>query len=111
MGFWVELFNPKTYKLLKGIPIQVFANRPATVKRSEIYRRFKILKDLRNELVHNRLLDAGKENILSMVNKLQTADMETRELLSYIDPAIVRLLPTGVEKKLVTLKKIAAAVQ
>lgn len=110
MGFWVELFNPKTYKLLKGIPIQAFAYRPPGLKRNEIYRRFKALKDLRNDLVHNRLpLNTNKENILSLVDKLQTADTETREFLSYIDPKSLRLLPTTIDKKLLTIHKMTAA--
>jgi len=100
LGFWVELFNPETYKLLKGAPIKAFAYRPPAFKRRNIYRIFKDVKDLRNEIVHGRMpSDLKKEAGKTQLKKLQQANTDIRLLISYIDPSALQLLPKNFEKK------------
>lgn len=110
LGFWVELFNRETYKQLKGAPIKAFEHRSAVVKRNDIYRVFKNVKDLRNDIVHNRLpLGQKKETDLLLLKRLQQADQEIRMLISYINPSALRLLPGNFDKKIREIEKIVGA--
>lgn len=107
MGFWVELFNRETYKQLKGIPIQAVKYRPPSVKRSRIYQTFKYLKDLRNLLVHNRLLlTSKKEETIHLLQILQKADNDIRTLISYINPSAINLLPQEINIKISEIEKL-----
>jgi hypothetical protein len=106
MGFWVELFNRESYKQLKGIPIQVFKYRPSDVKRSKVYQMLKYIKDLRNQLVHNRLMLNTKKETVSLLETLQKADNDVRTLISYINPASLRLLPQGISGKISEIEKL-----
>jgi hypothetical protein len=100
LGFLVELFNPETYKLLKGAPIKVFAFRPPAFKRRNIYRIFKNVKDIRNEIAHGRMPAALEKEVgRAQLKKLQQADTDIRLLISYIDPSALELLPKNFEKK------------
>lgn len=107
MGFWVELFNKETYKHLKGIPIQAFKYRLPAVKRNNIYKMFKDLKDLRNRLVHNRLSPTlSKEETALLLNTLQKAGEDIRTLVSYINPSALTLLPQNIDQKISEVKEI-----
>jgi hypothetical protein len=107
LGFWVELFNRETYKQLKGSPIKAFEYRPTTVKRNDIYRMFKNVKDIRNEIVHSRMpIGPKKEDIMAMLKRLIKADQEIRTLIGYINPSASRLLPKDINKKIHEIEKI-----
>jgi hypothetical protein len=107
LGFWVELFNRETYKYLKGAPIKAFEWRPTTVKRSDIYVLFKEVKDLRNNIVHNRLpFGQERETDLRLLKKLQQAEQNIRLLIGYINPSALRLLPKNFEKKIQEIEKM-----
>ena len=106
----MELFNRETYKHLKGVPIKAFEYRPAAIKRNDIYRVFKNVKDFRNDIVHSRLpLGQKKEMDLLLLKRLQQADQEIRMLISYINPSALRLLPNNFDKKIWEIEKIVGA--
>jgi hypothetical protein len=107
LGFWVELLNRETYKYLKGAPINAFEWRPATVKRNDIYAIFKDIKDLRNNIVHNRLpFGQKKETDLLLLKKLLQVEQNVRLLISYINPPALRLLPKNFDKKVQKIEKM-----
>lgn len=107
LGFWVELLNRETYKYLKGAPIKAFEWRPTTVKRNDIYVLFKNVKDLRNNIVHNRFpFGQKKETDLLLLKRLLHAEQHIRMLISYINPAALRLLPKNFEKKVREIEKM-----
>jgi hypothetical protein len=96
----VELFNPETYKLLKGAPIKVFRYRPPTFKRRDIYRIFRSIKDFRNEIVHGRSPVELENKSKVQLKKLHQVNADIRLLISYLDPSALRLLPENFEKKM-----------
>lgn len=107
LGFWVELLNRETYKQLKGIPIHAFKYRPPTVKRSNLYQSFKEVKDLRNQLVHNRIpIGSSKRQTVRFIEKLQKAGEDTRTLISFVNPNALKLLPEDVDVKIAALEKL-----
>jgi len=107
LGFWVELLNRETYKYLKGAPIKAFEHRPPNIKRSDIYVLFKDVKDFRNNIVHNRLpFGQKRETDLRLLKKLLQADQHIRLLISYINPAALRLLPKNFDKKIQEIEKM-----
>ena len=107
MGFWVEMFSKEAYRDLKGIPIAAFSHRPSQVKRNDLYRLLKSVKDLRNEIVHYRVVfgSSVSKNLLQ-VKKLQDGDNDIKTLIGYLDPRLLRLLPKTTPKKIASLEKI-----
>lgn len=53
LGFWVSMFDPKPYRLLKGVPIQVFAHRPRRYGRLELANDLHRVRLFRNRVFHN----------------------------------------------------------
>ena len=51
-GFWTELFDPTPYRILQGAPLAIFALKPATVKRVDVFTRLTAVRKLRNRVYH-----------------------------------------------------------
>lgn len=52
-GFWTSLFEPHHYKLIRGILIQAFPNKPTVVNRSAISQKLTHIREFRNRIYHN----------------------------------------------------------
>jgi Abi-like protein len=84
LGFWVSLFEPSHYRLLRGIPIQAFANMPTRHGRSEVFNALHTIRKFRNRVYHNEpvCFDSGKFDL-----KLVCAVLKNlQELSIWIDP-------------------------
>ncbi|TAJ51443.1 MAG: hypothetical protein EPO58_12660 [Chitinophagaceae bacterium] len=106
-GFWVEFFNKKVYKDLKGSPIKSFSNLPKTLKRKEIYSKLCAIKELRNNIYHHKDffindLIKDKQNItyLLQVNN----DIEC--LINALDPSALILIDKKFESTLKSISEI-----
>jgi hypothetical protein len=107
LGFWVELLSRETYKWLKGAPIQAFQHRPAAIKRNDLYVLFKTVKDLRNEIVHNRFaIGQKRESDLAFLHRLQKGHQDIRTILRYIHPPALRLLPRNIDEQFAALEAL-----
>jgi len=85
LGFWVEFFNKRVYKLTKGIPILIFTNLPAEVKRKEIYAKLDNVKEIRNQLVHFRIPPITQSADLKYLDQLQKAVGDLTALLAWLN--------------------------
>ncbi|QNF34408.1 Abi family protein [Adhaeribacter swui] len=52
-GFWTSLFEPHHYRLIGGVVIHCFANKPANVNRSNIATSLTKIREFRNRVYHN----------------------------------------------------------
>jgi len=52
-GFWTSLFEPHHYRLINGVIIQCFANKPRNVNRTTIATSLNKIRDFRNRVYHN----------------------------------------------------------
>lgn len=51
-GFWVKFFDTGPIKILKGVPLQAFANKPG-INLTNLHSHLKGILDLRNRISHN----------------------------------------------------------
>ena len=94
-GFWIEMFEKKIYKELKGVPIKSFKYLPTNFKRKQIYQLLLKVKFLRNDLYHHRMkVETGKKNNLEMISKLFDGERTIRILINYLEPLNIELLST-----------------
>jgi hypothetical protein len=62
LGFWVALFDKATFKVLKGIPLQIFPNLSAGTNRSNVFAKICRIRDFRNRIYHNEPVVFQKDN-------------------------------------------------
>jgi hypothetical protein len=55
-GFWTSLFEPRHYKLISGVIIQCFSNKPRFVNRNSIAVSLKEIREFRNRIYHNEAI-------------------------------------------------------
>lgn len=51
-GFWLAFFLSHHYSLVRGQPIHIFPNKPASENRASIYDKLDLIKDFRNRVNH-----------------------------------------------------------
>lgn len=100
LGFWVEFFNKRLYKATKGLPIQIFPNLPAHIKRKEIYSKLDYVREVRNDLFHYRIPTITSASKLSYLERLEKADQILTELLMWLS------LPVAPEDSLFKTKDL-----
>lgn len=85
LGFWIEFFNPRIYKLTKGLPILVFSKRPTNIKRKDLYNMLTKVKDFRNQLMHGRIpLLISPDQTIRLI-EIINLDKELSLLLKWMD--------------------------
>ena len=52
-GFWTSLFEPHHFKLICGVPILCFPNKPNQVNRKLLARKLNTIREFRNRIYHN----------------------------------------------------------
>lgn len=52
-GFWTSLFDKHHYKLIGGVVIKAFTNKPARVNRSVLSKKLNEIRKFRNRIYHN----------------------------------------------------------
>ncbi len=84
LGLWVEFFNRPLYKQTKGVPISIFKNLPAAMKRKDIYIRLLKIKDLRNRLFHSRIPPITATGQVTLLNMILLTAKEIEEVLTWL---------------------------
>lgn len=52
-GFWTSLFDTHHYRLIGGVVIQCFSNKPAHINRSALSQKLNEIREFRNRIYHN----------------------------------------------------------
>lgn len=60
-GFWTSLFDKTHYKILNGIPIQIYSNLPPATNRNIVYQKLLRIRDFRNRVYHNEPIIFGRD--------------------------------------------------
>jgi Abi-like protein len=62
LGFWVSLFEPAHFKLLRGAPIKIFGKLPTGHRRIDIANALHAIRNFRNRIYHNEPIcfDGGR---------------------------------------------------
>ena len=85
LGFWVEFFNKRLYKLTKGHPLSIFTSLPKGIKRKDVYKKLDLVKDFRNRLFHYRIPIVKDHSQLNYLDELVKIDNELISLLTWMD--------------------------
>jgi hypothetical protein len=87
LGFWVSLFEKNHYKLLKGVPIQIFLQKPSGVKREHINSMLKEIRSFRNRISHNEPICFDSTSNID-ATKAENVSQWIGEILDWIDTDI-----------------------
>jgi|GEM_PF-2440450 hypothetical protein len=105
LGIWVEFFNRALYKEMKGVPIAIFYELPPNIKRKELYQKLNSVKEMRNQLVHNRLLPITEPQHLQIIERLLEANKDLTDLLQWLGFSKSQLDSRKFEKGIAAIKK------
>ena len=90
-GFWTSFFEPHHYRLIGGVVIHCFPNKPTYVNRSVLSQKLDRIRDFRNRIYHNEPICFSGNNIdFTYATQIKN---ELYELLNWIDgdlPAYVK---------------------
>jgi len=82
-GFWTSFFEPQHYRLIGGVVILCFPNKPVSVNRSVLSQKLERIRGFRNRIYHNEPICFDGNNIdFTYAIKIKT---EIFELLDWID--------------------------
>ena len=105
-GFWTSFFEPHHYRLVGGIVIHCFPNKPTNVNRSILSQKLDRIRDFRNRIYHNEPICFNGNNIdFAYATQIKN---ELYELLNWIDidlPAYVRTFDS-IDNKINSANKI-----
>lgn len=87
LGFWIALFEPHHYKLLQGVIIKCFPQKPKTANRKEISLSLREIRKIRNRIYHNEQI-CFDQKTLGLV-KTEAAYTSLIALLSWVDMQLV----------------------
>lgn len=82
-GFWTSLFDRHHYRLIGGVVIQCFGNKPSYVNRSVVAQKLNDIRELRNRIHHNEPI-CFNGNLIDFSNAIR-AKQDIYELLTWID--------------------------
>lgn len=83
-GFWTSLFDKHHYRLIGGVVIQAFENKPSKVNRSILSQQLNRVRRFRNRIYHNEPI-CFDGNSISFGEATQIKN-NIFELLKWIDP-------------------------
>ena len=62
-GFWTSFFEPHHYKLIGGVVIHCFSNKPTSANRSVLGQKLDRIREFRNRIYHNEPICFNGNNI------------------------------------------------
>lgn len=65
-GFWVKFFDVSPIKILKGVPLQAFSNKPS-IKLATVHSHLNRIVELRNRISHNEPICFDSKSNLCLV--------------------------------------------
>lgn len=82
-GFWVKFYDTSAIKILKGAPLQAFANKPG-VKLSKVHSHLNSIVTLRNRISHNEPICFGRNGKLCL-DTLRQYQFDIEDALRWLD--------------------------
>lgn len=106
LGFWTSLFDTHHYRLIGGVPIQCFPNKPASVNRNILNQKLNRIREFRNRVYHNEPICFKNRHI--DFTHAQNIKNEIFELLDWIDPELSNYVTyfNGIDSKIVAANKL-----
>ncbi|MEQ9424587.1 MAG: hypothetical protein RJQ09_09230 [Cyclobacteriaceae bacterium] len=83
LAFWTSLFEPHHYRLIGGIVIHCFPEKPSNVNRSIISQKLNRIREFRNRVYHNEPICFDGQNI--DFSEAENIRDEIFEMLTWID--------------------------
>jgi hypothetical protein len=105
-GFWTSFFEPHHYRLVGGIVIHCFPNKPTSVNRSILSQKLDRIRDFRNRIYHNEPICFNGNNVdFAYANRIKS---ELYELLDWIDSDLSAYVKTfdTIDSKINTSNRI-----
>lgn len=99
-GFWTSLFEPHHYRLIGGVIIHCFPNKPHNVNRSVISQKLNRIREFRNRIYHNEPICFNGNNIdFSSAENIRD---EIFDILIWIDPELASYIEyfNGINSKI-----------
>ena len=99
-GFWTSLFDTHHYRLIGGVIIHCFPNKPANINRSLLNQKLNRIREFRNRVYHNEPICFNDTNI-DFSNAI-LIKQEMYELLEWIDLDLTEYVDyfNGIDKKI-----------
>lgn len=89
-GFWTELFDPTPFRVLQGVPLSIFKQKPAAINRVAIFTRLTEVRKLRNRVYHYEPICLRQQT--ACLTDLRIMHSYVQELSGWLDadlPAIM----------------------
>lgn len=106
LGFWTSLFDTHHYRLIGGVVIHCFPNKPSHINRNIINQKLNRIRDFRNRVYHNEPI-CFKNNTISFTAALEIK-REIYELLEWMNTDLVDYVEyfDGIDAKIRIAEKI-----
>jgi hypothetical protein len=88
LGFWVALFYPASFKLLKGTPLKCLSNKPTTVNGTNFKKKLERIRDFRNKIYHNEPIIFSKSQAgdpLFTTSHVNDIYLEIKQIFDYFN--------------------------
>lgn len=105
-GFWTSLFDTHHYRLIGGVIIHCFPNKPTTMNRSLINQKLNRIREFRNRVYHNEPICFSGSTI-DFSNAI-LIKQEMYELLEWIDTDLSEYVDyfNGIDKKISAINNL-----
>ncbi|WP_348823833.1 hypothetical protein [Flavobacterium aestuarii] len=105
-GFWTSLFDTHHYRLIGGVVIHSFNNKPAGINRSAISQKLKRIREFRNRVYHNESI-CFNGNAIDFTYA-ENIKSEIYEMLNWIDSDLTDYVEffDAIDSKIIIAKQI-----
>lgn len=105
-GFWTSLFDTHHYRLIGGIIIHCFPNKPRHMNRSQINQKLTRIREFRNRVYHNEPI-CFNGNTIDFTQAINIK-REIYELLNWIDTDLADYTDyfNGIDRKINTINNL-----
>lgn len=90
-GFWTCFYSSIIYKILQGVTIHAFPNRPTSCNRSTIFDSLERIRNFRNRISHHEPICFDKAGHKNFSEAKQIHEL-IKEVLTWIDPDMTSFL-------------------
>lgn len=100
LGYWTSLFERHHYRLIGGVVIHCFPNKPANANRSLISQKLNRIREFRNRIYHNEPVCFNGNSIDFL--EATSIKQEIYELLNWIDVDLTKYVDyfNGIDAKI-----------
>lgn len=106
LGFWTSLFDSHHYRLIGGVVIHCFPNKPAPVNRNIINQKLNDIREFRNRIYHNEPICFNGNNI-DFAEAIRIKE-EIYQVFEWIDEDLVDYIEyfNGIDAKINAIRNL-----